>query len=75
MSIDIHIFKALNDLSEAGLVRVAEFLKFRNRFYAASVPDKAQIAETYAKSGEEDRILAEEGMSDDVANLREEDVR
>lgn len=78
MSTRTHVLQTLDDLSEADLVRVAEFLaflKFRNRFHVASIPNEAQVAEMYAEFGEEDRILAEEGMPDYMAGLHQEDVR
>ena len=78
MSIKTHVLQTLDDLNEADLARVAEFLdflKFRNRFQAASIPNEAQIAEMYAEFAEEDRILAEEGMPDYMAGLRQENIR
>lgn len=78
MSIKTHVLQTLNDLNEADLARVAEFLdflKFRNRFHAASIPNEAQVARMYAEFAEEDRILAEEGMPDYVAGLLQEDIR
>ena len=51
MSIKTHVLQTLDDLNEADLVRVAEFLdflKFRNRFRAKPIPNEAQMAEIYA---------------------------
>lgn len=48
MSIKTHIFQTLDDLSEADLARVAEFLaflRFRNRFRALPIPTEVQMAE------------------------------
>ena len=78
MSIKTRVLQTLDDLNETDLARVAEFLaflKFRNRFYAVSAPNEAQVAEMYAEFAEEDRILAEEGMSDYTAGLHQEDIR
>ena len=47
MSIRTYVLRTLDDLSEADLARVAEFLdclKFRNRFHAASIPNEAEFA-------------------------------
>ena len=78
MSIKTHVLQTLDELSEADLTQVAEFLaflKFRNRFHAASAPNEAQGAEMYAEFAEEDRLLAEEGMSDYTAGLHQEDIQ
>ena len=78
MSIRTHVLQTLDDLNEADLARVAEFLdflKFRNRFYAVSTPNEAQVAEMYAEFAEEDRALAEEGMPDYMAGLSQEDIQ
>ena len=51
MSIKTYILQTLDDLSEADLARVAEFLaflRFRNRFRAIPFPNEAQMAEMYA---------------------------
>ena len=51
MSIKTHILQTLDDLNEADLERVAEFLdflRFRNRFRAKPIPIEAQMAEMYA---------------------------
>ena len=51
MSIKTHVLQTLDDLNEADLARVAEFLdflKFRNRFHVASIPTEAQVAERCA---------------------------
>ena len=78
MSTRTHVLQTLDDLNEADLARVAEFLdflKFRNRFHAASIPNEAQVAEMYAEFAEQDRELAEEGMTDYMAGLRQEAIR
>ena len=78
MSIKTHVLQTLDDLNEADLARVAEFLdflKFRNRFHVASIPNEVQVAEMYAEFAEEDRALAEEGMPDYIAGLGQEDLQ
>ena len=78
MSIKSHVLQTPDDLSEADLARVAEFLaflRFRNRFHAASIPNEAQVAEMYAEFAEEDRVLAEQGMPDYLAGLGQEDLQ
>ena len=78
MSTRTHVLQTLDDLNEADLARVAEFLdflKFRNRFHTASIPNEAQVAEMYAEFAEEDRTLAEEGMPDYMAGLGQEDIQ
>ena len=73
-----HVLQTLDDLSEADFARVAEFLDFlklRNRFHAASIPNEIQVAEMYAEFAEADRVLAEKGMPDYMAGLGQEDIR
>lgn len=78
MSIKEQVAQELDNLSEAELKQVAEyvtFLKFRSRIKPVSVIDEKQIAVVYAEFAEEDRKLAEEGMSDYAEGLRKEDTR
>ena len=78
MSIKDHVIQGLNGLSDSDLAQVAEFLaflKFRARLQATSALDEAQVAALYAEFAEEDRALAEEGMTDYAARLRKEDVQ
>ncbi len=73
MSIKHHVIQELDRLSDAELGRVAEFLaflKFRARLHATPKLDETQLAALYAEFAEEDRVLAEEGMSDYAAGLR-----
>ena len=60
------------------LGRVAEFLaflKFRARLHATPKLDETQLAALYAEFAEEDRVLAEEGMSDYAGGLHKEDTQ
>jgi len=78
MSIKAHVIQELTGLSDSDLEQVAEFLaflKFRTRLHATPALDEAQVAALYAKFAEEDRALAEEGMTDYAAGLRKEDAQ
>lgn len=78
MSIKEQVAQELHSLSEAELKQVAEymaFLKFRARVNATSTPDEKQLAALYAEFAEEDRELAEEGMSDYAEGLVKEDAQ
>ncbi len=66
----------LERLDESGLREVADFvasLQFRSR---RTTPDwdEAKMAALYAEFAEEDRTLAEAGMSDYSAGLAREDI-
>ena len=77
MSIKEQVAQELNGLSEAELEQVADymaFLKFRARVSATSIPDEKWLATLYAEFAEEDRELAEVGMSDYAEKLANEDV-
>ena len=78
MSIKAHVIQELTGLSDSDLEQVAEFLaflKFRARLHVTPALDEAQVAALYAKFAEEDRALAEEGMTDYAAGLRKEDAQ
>jgi hypothetical protein len=77
MSIKERVTQALNGLSETELEQVAEFLaflRFRARLKARPPLDETQCASLYAAWADEDRVLAEEGLSDYVAGLGKEDA-
>lgn len=77
MSIKEHVVQGLDTLSEAELAQVAEFvafLKFRARFQPRPALADAQLAVLYAACAEEDRALAEEGMTEYVHGLCHEDA-
>ena len=78
MSIKDHVIQKLNSMNDADLAQVAEFLaflRFRARRHATPSLDETQLAALYAEFAEEDRALAEEGMSDYAAGLRQEDIQ
>lgn len=78
MSIKEQVTQELDSLSEAELKQIAEyvtFLKFRARVKATPAPDETQLAALYAEFADEDRKLAEEGMSDYAKGLIKEDTR
>lgn len=49
------------------------FLKFRNRHKILSVVDESKLASLYTEFADEDRELAEMGMSDFFEELKKED--
>ena len=78
MSTKERVTQQLDTMSEAELEQVAEyvaFLKFRAKHKTPPLPDESQLAALYAEFGEEDRELAEEGMSDYAEGLMREDSR
>ncbi|HEV7892709.1 MAG TPA: hypothetical protein VGP08_18995 [Pyrinomonadaceae bacterium] len=63
-------------LSEAEVKEVAEylaFLKYRSRVKSLDV-DESRLGALYAEFAEEDRRLAEEGMTDYAEGLAKEDA-
>jgi DNA-binding GntR family transcriptional regulator len=78
MSIKDKLTQELDSMSEAELEQVAEymaFLRFRARRRTTPLLDEAQLAALYAEFADEDRELAEEGMSDYAKGLLREDSR
>jgi len=77
MTIKEYVSQALNDLSDAQLEEVAEFvsfLKFRARRSLMPAFDTDEVAALYAEFAEEDRQLAEEGIEDYSKGLLAEDA-
>ena len=77
MSLKEQVVQELNSLSETEIKQVAEyvaFLKFRTRINLVPTLDETELAALYAEFAEEDRELAEEGMSDYAAGLIREDA-
>ena len=77
MSTREQIVDELATLSEAELEQVAQYLAFikhQSRAIAIQSFDENQLAALYAESGEEDRELAEEGLSDYGVALAREDA-
>lgn len=71
------VVTSLSDLTEAQLRQVAEyleFLKFRERRKNDSQLDDAELEALYAEFADEDRELAESGLTEYAANLEREDV-
>jgi hypothetical protein len=78
MSIKEHIIQTVEGLSDPDLEQVAEFLaflKFRSRPQSTPSLDETQLASLYAEFAEEDRALAEEGMSEYASGLHAEDMQ
>ena len=76
MSTKEQVLEEIETLSEAEIKAVAEylaFLKYRSQ-NKSHVVDESQLAALYAEFAEEDRNLAEEGMSDYAEGLMKEDV-
>ena len=76
MSIKEQVAHELDKLNEAELNQVAEyvaFLKFQARVKQIPLLDETQLEALYKEFAEEDRRLAEEGMSDYAEGLVKED--
>lgn len=64
------IVRTVDELSQSELEQLAQYLAFiRYQSRIATIPsfDESQLAALYAECAEEDRVLAEEGMSDYAA--------
>jgi hypothetical protein len=71
------VVTSLSDLTEAQLREVAEyleFLKFRERRKNELLLGDAELEALYAEFANEDRELAENGLTEYAANLEREDV-
>lgn len=71
------VVKSLSDLTEAQLRQVAEyleFLKFHERRKDDSQLDDAELETLYAEFADEDRELAESGLTEYAATLEREDA-
>lgn len=78
MSIREQVASEIASLTEVELKQVAEylaFLKFRARVKPMPALDEAKVAALYGEFADEDRKLAEEGMSDYAKELVKEDNR
>jgi hypothetical protein len=78
MSIKEQVAHELDSLSENELKQVAEyvaFLKFRARINWMPALDETQLAALYSEFADEDRKLAEAGISDYAEGLVKEDTR
>jgi len=77
MSVKEQVARALDGLTEGELQQLAEYLafvKFRSRIHPTSPLNATQLAKLYAECAEEDRSLAEDGMTDYSHGLLEEDA-
>jgi hypothetical protein len=66
----------LDRLTHRQLQQVADFvafLKFRDRHHSPVMLDSTQMANLFAEFADEDRALANAGMSDYAAILQQED--
>jgi hypothetical protein len=66
VAIKAQVTQALDELNEAELQQVAEyvaFLRFRARHALPQTVDTNQLAALYAEFADEDQHLAEEGMA------------
>ena len=79
MSVKEMVLQELETLDDGMLQDVAaylSFLKFRARqFMKITLPDSATLAQLYGESAQEDRDLAEQGMTDYQAGLLAEDLQ
>lgn len=78
MTVKEYVTQVVESLSEAELEQVAEylaFLKFRARVYAVTHLTAEQMGKLYAEFADEDRKLAEAGMTEYNAGLTAEDSR
>lgn len=76
MSPKEQVVKELEALNESGLRKVSEFLSFlrlQSRFEPLLTLDESQIGALYAEGAEEDRALAEGGLSGYDDGLARED--
>ncbi len=76
MIIREQLFQELGQLSEEDLKRVADyvsFLKSKARTGRVVRLDEANLKALYAEAGEEDRMIAQEGMAEYSAGLKKED--
>lgn len=77
MSLKEKVVEELKSFSEEELKELAAymtFLKFRSRAKFISAMNEEEIAQLYAEVGNEDRAMAEEGISDYHAGLNREDA-
>ena len=77
MSIKEQVVQQLDSLTEAEIKKVAEymaFLRFQTRIRPMPVFDEDHLAALYAEFADEDRKLAEAGMSDYAEGLVKEDI-
>lgn len=69
-----HEIEALREDEIEEVVEFLAFLRFRGRIKTATIDDEKRIASLYADFADEDRSLADEGISDYATLLDREDV-
>jgi len=77
MTIKERIDEDLNQFTEDQLLEVANFIafiKFRSRLTNLPQSNFNQMANLYSKFAEEDRLLAEEGITEYAELLQQEDL-
>lgn len=77
MTLKQQVTQDLERLDEEKLREVADFvafLEFRTRRSAVQEWDDAELSALYAEFADEDRVLAEAGLSDYAAGLAKEDA-
>ena len=76
MTLKEQVREDLERLDEGGLREVADFVAFLQFRTRRTTPDwdEAKMAALYAEFAEEDRALAEAGMSDYATGLAREDA-
>lgn len=77
MTIKERIDEELNQFTEDQLREVANFIafiKFRSRLTNLPQSNLNQMANLYSKFAEEDRLLAEEGITEYAELLQQEDL-
>jgi hypothetical protein len=70
------VIQELDELNKTELEQIVDyiaFIRFRARHKAISTLDEAKLASLYAEFADEDRELAEIGMSDYYEGLKKED--
>ena len=75
MTVREHLVREIGRFDEKQLYEIEEyvaFLKFRSRFMSPSFNEE-QMAQLYGEFAEEDRNLAEEGITDCINSLTRED--
>jgi len=73
-----HVARTLESLTDDELQEVANylaFLRYRDRLRAMPQVDKERLVSLYAEFAEEDRELAEEGMTEYLQTLQSEETR
>ncbi len=76
MSIKEQLVYGLDSLSQAELEEMAQylaFIKYQSKVKPITVSDETQLAALYAEFAEDDRELAEEGISNYAGALMRED--